>query len=355
MAPVLVKKRLENDMFRKLRGMALERWENWGLGRKPSDISFIRRGSTWLGDAGKVVFIAFGRGDRVPTLIAKTVISCEYGRAILNEAQHIKKVWDSASIKFRQTLPHPLDVIEIEGIPVYFEEATPGVAFPEKVMFCWGKKKKEKLLSETIRKLVLWLDDFQTCINHDKKLIDFDLVNERILKPLDYFCAKHDVNAREQYFIEELREIAASVESKKIPLQPAHGDLWGGSLLWGIDGTMRVIDWEFFEPQRLPLQDFLYFAIHPGFVMHNMGKSGLLSEFMNLFRENYYSALIRDHLKVHAKAAGVESSEILKSMLAVLLVQLSIERDFRNKSQGKWMDLFRYLLQHRSECVIFQS
>jgi hypothetical protein len=336
----------------RLAEVVLDSWDEWELEKKPDALSLIRRASTWLGEKGKVVYLVFRKGGDRPAVIAKTVLSSEFGDIIQKEADNTGKVWDMPSI--RPTVPRPLGVEKIDSIPVYFEEATPGVAFPEKVMFCWGKKQKEKLVSETTHKLVVWLNDFQTCFNQYKKLIDSDLVNERILKPLDYFCAKHDLNAGEQNVIEELRGIAGSVESKNILLQPAHGDLWGGSLLWGIDGTMRVIDWEFFEPQNLPLQDFLYFAIHPGFVVHNMGENGLLSEFMNLFQDNYYSALIREHLKVHAKAEGIESLEIIELMLAVLLVQLSIQRDSRNKSEGRWIHLFRYLLQHRSECVIFQ-
>lgn len=342
-------------MFTQLRELILDNWEDWNLGRKPSDISFIRRGSTWLGEAGKVVYIIFRRGDTYPSLIAKSVMSPEHGNTILNEAQNIMAVWNSASERFRESLPRPLDVIEIEGIPVYFEEAVLGGAFPEKVIFCLGKKKKEKVISETIDKLARWLNDFQECLNSDKELIDSSMVYEQVLKPLEVFSSKYDLSAREQRFIEELKENAGLLGGRKIPLQPAHGDLWGGSLLWGTDGKMRVIDWEFFEPQGLPLQDFLYFAIHPGFVMHNRGVNGLLGEFMNIFQDNYYSRLIHEHLKAHAKDAGIESSEIIELLLSMLLIRLSLERDTRNKTGDSWRSLIRYFAENQSLCKIIQS
>ena len=342
-------------MFMKLRELVLDNWARWNLDRKPSDISFIRRGSTWLVEAGKVVYIIFRRGDRFPSLIAKTVMSSEYGKTILNEAHNIMTVWNSASAKFRTSLPRPLEVIEIEEIPFYFEEAISGSAFPEKVMFCLGEKKREKIISATIDKLAVWLNEFQVCLNPDNKVIDAGMVGEWILRPLDYFCAKHDLNAREQYFTEELRENALLLEGCNIPLQPAHGDLWGGSLLLGSDDGIRVIDWEFIEPQGLPLQDFLYFAIHPGFVMKNRGKNGLLGEFMNIFQDNYYSGLIHEHLKTHAKAAGIESSEIIELLLAIILIHLSLERDSRNKTGDSWRSLMRYFAKNRSHCSIIQS
>ena len=342
-------------MFAHYRELVLDNWEGWNLGRRPSDISFIRRGSTWLGDAGKVVYIIFRRGERYPSLIAKTVMSSEHGKTTLNEAQNIMTIWNSASAKLRESLPRPLDVIEVNGLPVYFEEATPGVALPEKVMLCWGKKKKKKIVSETIDKLATWLNEFQKGLNPCKDLIDSNVVEEQILRPLEQFSVEHDLNAREQHFIEKLRENAGLLEDFNIPLQLAHGDLWGGSLLLEIDGAMRVIDWEFFEPQGFPLYDFLYFAVHPGFTIHSKGENGLFGEFMNLFHDNYFSELICEHLKTLAKAAGVESSEVIELLIAMLLIRLSLERDLRNKTKDSWEHLFRYLLKNRSDCVIFQS
>jgi len=342
-------------LFTELKEVVLDHWECWNLGQKPSDISFIRRGSTWLGEAGKVVYIIFRRGDKYPSLIAKSVMSPKHGKIIINEAQNIMAVWDSASERFRESLPRPLDVIEIEGIPVYFEEAIPGVAFPEKVIFCLGKKKKEKIISETIDKLAVWLNDFQKCFNPSKEIIDSGVVEERILSPLELFSAKHDLSAREQRFIEELKENAGLLEGRNISLQPAHGDLWGGSVLWGLDGTMCIIDWEFFEPQGLPLLDFLYFSVHPGFVVNNKGENGLLGEFMNLFHDNYFSGLICEHLKTHAKAAGVESSEVIELLLSIILINLSLERDTRNKTEDSWRSLIRYFAKNGSLCKIIQS
>lgn len=342
-------------MFTKLRELVLDSWESWNLGPKSSDISFIRRGSTWLGDAGKVVYIIFRRGDRFPSLIAKTVTSYEYGKTILNEAQNIMTVWNSTSAMFRESLPRPLGTIEVDGIPVYFEEAMPGVAFPEKVMFCRGRKKKEKIISETIDKLAVWLSDFQRCFSSDKELMDSGIVDEQILNPLEYFSTKHDLSAREQCFIAELREIAGSLADRNIPLQPAHGDLWGGSLLWGLDERLHIIDWEYFKAQGLPLQDFLYFSMHPGFLLNNSSENGLLGEFVNLFYDNYFSELIREHLKVQAKDTGIESSKVIELLLAVLLIRLSLERDPGNKTGDSWSTLIRYFTENRLHCKIIQS
>ena len=121
-----------------LKDVVLEHWQDWNLGRKPSKISLIRRSSTWLGAAGKEVYLIFRKGEDRPAVVAKTVLSRQYGASIHKEASNTWMVWDISTL--RPNMSRPIAVEIIKGLPVYFEEAIPGVAFPEKVMFCMGKK-----------------------------------------------------------------------------------------------------------------------------------------------------------------------------------------------------------------------
>lgn len=342
-------------MFKPLKDIIIDRWNDWDLGPKPKDVSFIRRTSTWLGDAGKIVFYAFPRGAKFPVLIAKTVQSSEFGKTIQKESQNIQLIWNTVSEEFRESIPCPLGLSEVNGIPIYFEKAIPGITLPERFAWRWFKKSKEKLLREAVAEISRWLVDFHNAIGLKKVTLDSDVVEKQFISTLRRFNFTRDLTADEQSYISRLEEIAISLEGGIVTLPPIHGDFWGGSLLWGKDGKMRVIDWEFFELQGLPLQDFLYFAIHPGFVIKNRGKNGLLGEFINLFYDNYFSELIREQLKAHTKAAGVESPEVIELLMAMVLIRLSLERDSKNKTKDSWAHLFRYLLKNRSDCVIFQS
>lgn len=287
-------------------------------------------------------------------MIVKTVQSSEFGETIQKESQNIQLIWNTVSESFRESIPRPLGLDKINGVPAYFEKAIPGSTFPESVGSCWFEKNKKKIIEETVDKISRWHDNFHKAMGVKKAPLNSAFIEKRFISSLKRLNSAPDLSSGERSFLDRLEKIAISLEGEIVSLPPVHGDLWGGSLLWGTDGKMRVIDWEFFEPQGLPLQDFLYFAIHPGFVMHNRGENGLLDEFMIIFQDNYYSGLIHEHLKTHAEAAGIESSQVIELLLAVLLVRLSLERDSRNKTEDSWKHLFRYLTKNRSDCVIFQ-
>ena len=340
-------------MFTELKEVVLGHWEDWGLGSTPDDISFIRRSSTWLGEAGKEVYFIFRRGDEVPSLFAKTVVSATYGETIRKEARNVRLVWDGFSGALRNSVPQPLGLSELNGIPIYFEKAAPGIAFPEKVSSCWTEKSRNRVIGRTVIEISRWLGEFHNALSTKKVVINSDVVENQFIRPLSSFKSKNILDREELKFLARLGDVAGSLAGMPVLLPPMHGDLWGGSLLWGLDKRLHIIDWEFFEPQGLPLYDFLYFAVHPGFTIHTKGENGLFGEFMNLFYDNYFSRLILEHLKAHAEAAGVESSEVIELLLATLLIWLSLERDSRNKTEDSWSTLFRYFAKNRSHCKIF--
>ena len=186
------------------------------------------------------------------------------------------------------------------------------------------KKSKGRIIELTVIEVSQWLDEFNNALGAKKILINSDFVENKFIRLLSDFKSKNVLEREELRFLARLGDIAGSIVGMSVLLPPMHGDLWGGSLLWGLDKRLHVIDWEFFKAQGLPLYDFLYFAVHPGFTIHTKNENGLFGEFMNLFHDNYFSGLICEHLKTHAKAAGVESPEVIELLLAVLLVRLSL-------------------------------
>lgn len=342
-------------MFTELKNVVLSRWEGWNLGPVPDDISVIRRSSTWLGEAGKEVYFIFRRGDEVPSLFGKTVASAAHGETIRKEAQNARFVWDGLSGAFRNSVPQPLGLSELNGIPIYFEKAVPGVAFPEKVSSCWTEKSRNRVIGRTVIEISRWLGEFHNAMGTTNVVINSEFVQKQFIRPLSSFKSTNILDREELRYLARIEDIASSLKGESLMMPPVHGDLWGGSLLWGLDKGLHVIDWEFFEPQGLPLYDFLYFAVHPGFVIHSKAESGLLGEFMNLFYDNYLSRLIREHLKVQAKAAGLESIEIIEFLLSMLLIHLSLERDSKRNAKTSWIALIRYFVENRSSCKITLS
>lgn len=336
----------------RLSDVVLDCWNRWALGPKPVDLSLIRRSSTWLGEEGKVVYLFFRKGEDLPAVVAKTVLSRQYGAAIHKEGANTRAVWEISIL--RPKVPQPLAVEIINGLPVYFEKACPGVGFPEKVRDCWRMKSKERLIRETVDAVARWIESFQSAFNSKLRRLSASEVEKHWLAPLRTFAERHGPLAKtERAFLGACTEAAESLKERRIALPPVHGDLWGGSVLWGLDDGMRIIDWEFFQPRGLPMQDLIYFAIHPGFALRGKEDDGILAEFKNLFYENIFVSTMRGHLQKQAAAAGLEGADIIMMVIGVVLARLSLERDdekFGPGSSTAWADLWQYFAQQHRKC-----
>ena len=336
----------------RLSEFVLDCWDRWALGPKPADLSLIRRSSTWLGEEGKVVYLFFRKGEDRPAVVAKSVLACQYGAAIHKEAANTRAVWEKSIL--RPNVPRPLAVEIINGLPVYFEEACPGEGFPEKVRDCWRMKSKERLIRETVDAVVRWIESFQNAFNSKPRRLSASEVEKHWLAPLRTFAERHGLLSKtEKAFLGACTEAAESLKDRRIALPPVHGDLWGGSVLRGLDGGIRIIDWEFFQPRGLPVQDLIYFAIHPGFALRGKEDDGLLAEFKNLFYENVLVSTIRGRLQKQAAGAGLNGADTIKMVIGVLLAKLSLERDDEQPGPGSgtaWADLWRYFAQQHRKC-----
>jgi len=336
----------------RLSDVVLDCWDRWALGPKPADLSLIRRSSTWLGKKGKVVYLFFSKGEDRPALVAKTVLSHQYCDVIHKEAANTRAVWEISTL--RPNVPRPLAVEIINSLPVYFEEACPGVGFPEKIRDCWRMRCKERLIRETVDAVARWLESFQHAFDLKPRRLSGSEVDENWLVPLRTFAERRGpLEKTEQAFLGECAEVAEGLKEVPISLSMVHGDLWGGSVLRGLDGGMRIIDWEFLQPHGLPAQDLIYFAIHPGFALRGKENDGLLAEFKNLFHENVLVSSIRGHLGKQLAVAGLNGAAAIKMVIGVVLIKLSLERDDKksNSVHGpSWADLWRYFVQQHRKC-----
>jgi hypothetical protein len=298
----------------------------------------------------------FRKGSSIPALIAKTTFSYRFVDSIYQEAKNMRYIWENSSDALKTTIPRPLALEKIRGFPVYFEAAVPGIALPKKVFSCWFSRSKKKVICLTIQEIVNWTDDFIVSFYPKKTTWDSDFIDDYLLRPMREFRTRFELDSQELEYLSELERTAHRFDGQEIPLVPRHGDLWGGSIILGLDKQLKVIDWEFFERYGLPTQDFLYFAIHPGFVVGKRSVYGIFHEFMNLFQDSFYTEIIREGLYKKAATFCLDTRDFLEFMISFLLINLSLERDNKNslKISDSWISLFRFFLRHKESCKILK-
>lgn len=350
---------LEAEVIRipehELKSRILDSWEEWSVrGPKPHDLSFIFRLSTWLGEKGKVILYIFRRSERLPVLIGKTVRDVHFGDTIREEAHSMFRVWEEVSTVMRGAVPRPVALEEIDGFPIYLEEAIPGTSLPDWVMQRWGKRKQYMLLARAVSEAAKWLWDFESCIGIEDAKLTSQEIQGWFIAPVEAFRERVVLDSNEQAMLNQLEEFFWGWEGHHIPLVAGHGDFWGGSLLWS-DSGLGVIDWEFFQPRSLPLFDLFMLAVHPGVAI---GKSGweLVDEFSMCFEDNAFSRQVRIALSAFCQRLGL-TVEITRSLFLLFLIYLSNSRDktiHEEKSQsGKtWYSLFKYYVQRRKQLYI---
>ena len=336
-------------MISELRTRILDCWDEWSLeGTKPSDLSFIRRASTWLGDAGKVVFYIFRRGERQPFLIGKTVQSRRYGDRIRREARNLSYVWERISPAMPLTVPRPVAIEEIGGLPVYFEAAVPGLALPERGWRQWTDRGRLRLLEEVLPEAFEWLSRFTHAMPMKLCILDDEAIHTWFLDPIAQFRPRVVRWSKGMAELDRLEKTVREWKGHSIPLIAAHGDFWGGSLIWGEHG-LCVIDWEFFRTAALPVTDAFMLAVHPGFCVRPQYGGGLLDEFRTTLADCRSSGAIYEHLMAYLEQWNIPRAWY-SSLLALFLIERSLERDplMQGQAEGKWADLLRYMWEKDS-------
>ncbi|MBN2372454.1 hypothetical protein JXL19_01520 [bacterium] len=288
-------------------------------------------------------------------MIAKTVQNPDFGGAIRKEAQNTLYVWEKLSKDIKSAIPRPLCLDEIDDLPVYFEVATPGMAFPDMVAGCWLKKTKKKIIVKAVEEVSCWLSRFYIEMGVKTVCLQDVDIHDFFLKPIDAFVQRINLSGTERKAISDFKDMAKSLKGTNIKFVPEHGDFWGGSILLGTDGRLKIIDWEFFNPCNLPLQDFLNLAVHPGFVISNNKENGLLGEFMNLFSDSYFPEIIGSFFWEKVRFFGLDSAECVELIFALFLIKLSLDRDHNTKLKNSWRCLFSYFIENRSLCRLIKS
>ena len=326
-----------------LRSYVLDRYAGWALGDpRPAALSFICRFSTAQPATGKVVYYVFRRGARQPFLIAKTVRSAALGDTIRREAQNACAVWQRASAAMPGALPRPLALAEIDGLPVYFETAVPGLALPELARRAWTGRGRQALLRKATSEGFAWLARFTRVMPHEQVLLDEQQIEAWFVALIRRFMPQVAGWPNGLAHLAALERTVQEWVGSPVPLVAAHGDFWGGSLLWG-ERALRVIDWERFRAAALPATDAFMLAVHPGFYPRARYGGGLLDEFVSTLANPEGNAAVYEHLITYFDQWQIPRHWYLP-LLRLFLIECSLERDGQaaEGAPTSWADLLRY-------------
>ncbi|MFZ5516794.1 MAG: phosphotransferase family protein [Candidatus Zhuqueibacterota bacterium] len=325
----------------------------WDVGLENKDISLISRSSTWLGESGKTVYLVFEKKAKRPTLILKTVANREVGSVIEKEAKNVLFLWEKFPGICQGVVPEPVELAEFNGLPVYVEKAVPGTTLPELAGNTWTEKRKYAILDDCTEFGYRWLVKLINSARVKYKKLDKNDIENLLIRKIRLF--QDTYTYKKQGSLVGLEKFAEKLEGSEFPLVPGHGDLWGGSLLWGIHKQWTIIDWEFFSINAMPFFDFFMLAVHPG-ICFTKKKCCLLDEFTSCFLDNPHTRLVRYSLTALAERLKVEAS-FIRFMFMMFLISMSLERDDVSKQgvldeKTTWKSCITYYLNNKESIKI---
>ena len=112
-----------------------------------------------------------------------------------------------------------------------------------------------------------------------------------------------------------------------------HGDLWGGSILFGGD-KISIIDWEFFAERGVPLWDFFSIAFHAGESFYKDS-----SDFLNYFTDIQISEKVDNSLLNLADNCRLDKNSIPFLFQSYLLFNIQ-KRD--TDTEHYWQECLEY-------------
>ena len=329
--------------------------KEWDVELENSDISLIRRSSTWLGASGKVVYLVFKKGGKVPVLILKTVLNPESGQVLEKEAKNVFFLWEKYPAVCRDVVPEPIELAEINDLPVYVEKAIPGTTLPELAANKWTKKRKYSVLDEGIEFAYDWLLKLIEVVRIDFKRLDHHDIDNIFLRNIKLYRDNFSETFINSGCLTELEKYAEKMEGQKFPFIAGHGDFWGGSLLQGINKQWHIIDWEFYQTKSMSFFDHFMLAVHPGFCIGAKNCS-LVDEFSLCFLDNKHTQRIKGSLAVLTAKMDVEKN-LIEFMFMMFLISMSLERDRSSQksntnNRNTWNACLYYYLENKKKIRI---
>jgi hypothetical protein len=229
-----------------------ERWEEWGLGRRPPAYrtALVTGGSA---DVNKVVALVFPDGGRRPSLVVKFARIAPAIPGMKREAMVLARL--------EQRLGKPIDgvprlLLEVPELSnALVETYVPGVAMTTQLT--------AKTFAELAAAATRWLSDLADGAAPSESSIWWPRIAEPALERFDRVHGRNADPALVRNTVDRLRSLGA------LPVVPEHRDFAPWNLLVSEGGQLGVLDWESAEPDGLPFLDLVYFLAYLAFDLEN--------------------------------------------------------------------------------------
>ncbi|MDZ7342467.1 MAG: phosphotransferase [candidate division KSB1 bacterium] len=330
-------------MIFELQQFLLNEWHDFQFNLpRPNEISVIQRSSTWRKGQGKIVQLLFRRNDRQPFAVAKFARNEAYRQSIVREFEQLRCVRQQAAPEFNQTLPRPLWLGEIGGKTIYLESACQGQSLSRMLSDC--RFFLQRKVVQTYELAADWLKAFATELSRHSVTASEPQMERFLDEPLDRILRQNDLSTAEAQLVHRLQRAFIALQRQRVPLVPSHGDFGGGAILLN-NQKIAVIDWEFFQPQCLPLFDLFKLLIHPGVAFVKRPTWGMLDQLRTLFEVPWYAELARRLVLNHCSELNLRP-EWAGILFPIFLIQLIARHDADrtpSERQGAdWRTLFTY-------------
>ena len=236
------------------------------------EITFIIRKTSWQRRSDKFIILLFLNGGREPFAVVKGG-SASHKMPIEFEFKNTKAVYDKFSKDKLFVVPEPLAFHNFNGSVMYFERPVSGLPINNYLKLITGKKKRD-----------LYLVILEICenilgeFNSQEELLNSSEFMDYFYNPIEVF-RRSESGKRYSLRLDNLMKYADRMLKDKLNAVWMHGDLWGGSILFGGD-KISIIDWEFFTERGVPLWDFFSIDFHAG---ESFNKDS--SDFLNYFAD----------------------------------------------------------------------
>jgi hypothetical protein len=289
-----------------------------------SEISFIIRKTAWQRKSDKYVILLFLIGAKEPFAVVKAG-SAAHIISLEAEFRSALTVYNKFGKDKSFTVPEPLSFNAVDGSVVYFERPVSGLPVNNYL----------KLITDNKKKLYAYLGILERCkdillkFNFHGEQLNFD---EYFYLPIEDF-KKTERGKRYPMELNALINYCDTKLMNKLQAVWMHGDLWGGSVLYG-EERINIIDWEFFTEKGVPLWDFFSIAFHAGESFHKDSP-----DFQAYFENICFAERVDDLLLKLADNYKIDKGSISFLFQSFLLYNI-FKRD--TDTEHYWLECLEY-------------
>ncbi len=203
-------------------------------------------------------FAAFDPGTARVHFLVKVARDASAEAVVASEHQMLVRLQESLSPDLRATVPAPLDRFAVHGHPAAAQSHLDGRTLA-RILQETPAWRRPRVAARLLTAAAEWLSRFHQ--ETARPVVMSDEWLERLALSELRRCAEECARStRERHLLEELAAATARLAGQRLPLVCEHRDFWAKNILLDRD-TVRVVDWDLAQFDRLPLGD-LYALIH---------------------------------------------------------------------------------------------